>query len=215
MSAGRQYQAAAVAYKTGKLVAQSTSAFKKAVAQYLEDGKFSQAGKVMRELADNEEAAGQLSDAYASITSAIEYLETANEPVAASQMKSKAAQLALESGEFATAAELFEAVAAVQTLPSSTVEPYFKASLCHLIAGDTVATSQALQRFAGLSTEFMRSPEFIFVDEAINAIETVDHEAFVTALRKYETKGRVDPSKRRLIALIAVPPPEGGDDQLL
>jgi len=215
MGAARQYQAAALSYKNGKLAAQTAAAFKKAVSRYLEDGKFSQAGKAMRDLAEIQEAAGQFVDAYSSITSAIDYLDTAHEPIGASQLKSKAAQLAVECGEFANAAEYFESVAMAVTIPTSAVEPYFKAALCHLVAGDTVATSKSIQRFAGQSMDFARSPEFAFMDEAINAIDTSDHEAFQNALKKYEQKNKLDAWKRKLVTRIASALPAEGEDQLL
>jgi alpha-soluble NSF attachment protein len=214
-SAGRQYQAAALAYKNGASP-KAPEAWKKAIGRYVEGGKFSQAGKAMKELAEQQEAAGEHTEAFSSISSAIDYLESAHEPVAASQMKSKAAELAVECGEHATASELFESVASNATISSTAVEPYFRASLCHLVAGDSVATSKCLQRFAGQNADFARSAEFVFVDEVIGAMDASDRTAFEEAIKKFDSKGRrLDPWKKRIVAKIATNFPKEGEEDLL
>jgi alpha-soluble NSF attachment protein len=213
-SAGRQYQAAAMAYKNGGSD-KVADAWNKAISLYVEDGKFSQAGKAKKELAEVQEAAGDITAAYDSLTAAIDFLETAHEPVAASQLKSKAAHLAVDCGEFQTASDLFESVARNVTIATSAVEPFFKAALCHLVAGDAVASGKCLQQYASASMEFARSEEFTLVDELVQALETSDLEAFQNAIKKYDPKGRkFDAWKKRVIAGISAHLPKE-DDVLL
>lgn len=215
MSSGRQFQAAAVCYKNGQVADKATEAYKKAVGRYTEEGKFSQAGNAMRDLSEQQAAAGESHAAFESLTSAIEYLETAGTPAVAAQLKSKAADLAMDCSEFATAADLFEAIARNVSIPSSALEPLFKASLCHLSSGDAVAASKHLDRYVGLSLDFGRSPECSLVDSLIQALETSDREAFSSAIQTYESKSRrLDPLKKRLIAQAGQSLPKE-DDELL
>lgn len=214
-SAGRRYQEAAMAYANGKSP-KGVEAWSKAIGLYVEEGKFSQAGKAKKELAALQEADGQYTQAYDNLMAAIDFLETAHEPVAAGQLKSKAAHLAVDCGEFATAADLFEAVARNVTIATTAVDPYFKASLCHLVAGDAVEANKCLQRYAGASIEFARSEEFTLADEITSALETTDTEGFHEALKKYDPKNRkFDAWKKRVITAIADHFPKEGEEGLL
>lgn len=215
-SAGRMYQNAATSYKNGKSP-KAGSAWKSAVACYVEDGKFSQAGRAMKELSENEEAEGDFQGAFSSITSAIEYLESANEPVAASQLKGKSAELAVECNQFDVAADAFEAVARNATLGYAKPEPYFRACLCHLVSGDTVECSKSLERYVNDSPDFMRSAEFTLCDLLIKAVETQDRGAFDDAIKDFKTqgKGRLDAWKTKILVRIKESLPQEGDGELL
>lgn len=216
-SAGRQYQNAAISYKNGNLMDQAIRAWKSAIAQYVEDGKFSQAGRTMKELAEAEEAGGDFTSALSSVTSAIEYLESANEPVAASQLKGKAGELAVECKQFSLAAECFESVAKNATLSFATVDPYTRATLCHLVGGDSVESSKCLERFAANSMDFAKSPEFVLLDDIVKAVENQDRAAFDEAIKTFKTqgKGRLDSWKTKLLTRIRESLPMEGDQDVL
>lgn len=215
-AAGRQYQAAALAYKNGT-VANAIASFKIAVSLFVEDGKFSQAGKALKEQSQLEEAEGSIGDAFASICTAIDYLETANEPMAASQLREKAAQLACESNQCQTAAALFEAIAKNVSSSMAQIDPYFRATICHLAGGDTVATSKCLERYGADSSDFAKSAEFLFIDEIIQAIETGDRAIFEEAAKTYQQRGRLrlDAWKTQVLKRIKESIPEEGENLLL
>lgn len=215
-SSARQFQAAALCYKNGALPQKSVEALKKAVSRFIEDGKFSQAGNAMKEMSEQEMAAGDAEGAFASISTAIEYLETAGTPAVAHQLKSKAADLAMAGEKWTEAADFLEDISRNVTIASSAVEPLFKATLCILQAGDTVAASKALDRFISQCPEFMRSHEFALVDALVTSLETTDREAFNNAIQTYETKNRkLDPIKRNMVAKIASALPKEDEEGLL
>lgn len=215
-ASARQFQGAALCYKNGALPEKAIEALKKAVSRFIEDGKFSQAGNAMKEMSEQEMAAGDAEGAFASISTAIEYLETAGTPAVAHQLKGKAADLAMAGSKWNEAAEFFEDISRNVTIASSAIDPLFKATLCILQSGDTVAASKALDRFIAQSPEFMRSPEFALVDSLITALETTDREAFNNAIQTYETKSRkLDPIKRNMVAKIASALPKEDEEGLL
>lgn len=215
-SAARQFLAAALCYKNGALPQKACEVLKKAVVRFTEDGKFSQAGNAMKELSDQEMAAGDPDAAFSAISTAIEYLETAGTPAVAAQLKSRAAELAMMGEKWNEAAEFWEGIARNVTISSSAIDPLFKATLCILQTGDLVAASKALDRYIGHSPDFTRSQEFVLVDALITALENSDREAFNNAVQAYETRSRkLDPAKRSLIAKAASILPKEEEEGLL
>lgn len=215
-ASGRQYQAAAVCFKNGALAQKASEALKKAVARYIEEGKFSQAGNAMKEMSEQDMAAGDTEAAFESISTAIEYLETAGTPAVAHQLKSKAAELAMAGEKWAAAAEFWEDISRNVTIASSAIEPLFKAILCVLQSNDLVLASKALDRYISQCPEFMRSHEFALADAIVTALETSDREALQNAIQSYETKSRkLDPTKKNLIAKAAQALPKEDEEGLL
>lgn len=204
ISSARQYQSASLAYKLGNNFEKSIEALKLASNIYVEESQMSLAGKSMRDLSELQENSADLEGALESLTSAIEYLESANEPLTASGLKPRAAVLAAESGQFQLAANLYEESASKATISQSVIDFYFRAILCHLRSGDTVEASKSLERIGGKSSEFALSAEFIFIDSVIKAIDSMDQQAFEESVNlfKKNSRNRLDSWKTKILIQI-------------
>jgi alpha-soluble NSF attachment protein len=214
--AARQYQSAFLAYKLSD-IAKAETVIARATALFVDEVKMSVAAKTQRDLSEVQEKAGRFTEALESLQHAIDYHEAANEPVAASQLKTRAAPLAADVADWQLAASYFEDSAKSASMSTAVVDYYFRAAICHLAMDDTVATSKCIERFGGENVEFLKSAECAFLDSVITSIESYDKNGFEEAAKLFTRNSRngLDGWKTKVLKMIKDTIPNEGDHEVL
>lgn len=154
-------------------------------------GRFVQAGKVTRELAEKAEEREEWQQAYDLFKRALEVFQT--EPGAESEARNcklKVADIgAAKFSKWDESARMYEEVAAecvrIKLLQFHARGYLLRAFLCVCMLKDTVALSEALQRYLALDPSLPDSPEADFMAEASEAISEKSQEQFLQAQGKY------------------------------
>jgi len=199
------YVKAANAYKKENPVAAVTG-MTKAIEIYTDDGRFSQAAKYEKELAEMYEADNDIQNAMKHFETAADYFENENSPSSANSCLLKVAHFAGSLQNFHRAVELFEQVANASVsnnlLRWSVKEYFLKAGMCHLADGDIVATKKAVERYAQISPDFNGTREHKFLVQITEAFENYDAEEFKAAVGEFDTITKLDPWKTAILVTI-------------
>eukprot|EP01088_Endostelium_zonatum_P000201 TRINITY_DN1033_c0_g1_i1.p1 TRINITY_DN1033_c0_g1~~TRINITY_DN1033_c0_g1_i1.p1 ORF type:complete len:298 (-),score=79.88 TRINITY_DN1033_c0_g1_i1:84-977(-) len=177
--------------------------FEKALKYYTTEGKFSNAGKYKKEVAELYEKNGKMEKAMATYSTAAEYYENDNSVSGTNQCTLKVAHIAAELGKYEKAIESFEQVADRSKdnnlLKWSCREYYFKALICHLASGDRIGTRQALIKYKDSDVTFQNQIECRLIEQILDALEASDPEAIRVACNEYNEVSPLDPWKISLL----------------
>jgi len=199
------YVKAANSYKKDNLAA-AVSSMTKAIEIYTDDGRFGQAAKYEKELAEMCEADNDIQSAMKHYETAADYFENENSPSSANSCLLKVAHFAASLQNFHRAFELFEQVANASVsnnlLKWSVKEYFLKAGMCHLAEGDIVATKKSIERYAQISPDFNGTREHKFIMQITEAFENYDGEEFKSAVGEFDTITKLDPWKTAILVTI-------------
>jgi len=174
---------AAQAYKKENLPA-AIEAMEKAIKMYLDLGKFGQAAKYEKEIAEllEEDMLGTLKHYEA----AAEYFELDDQKHQASMCLAKAGDISAALGDFSKAYTIFDKIgskSAIEPLLKWVARDYFfKAVLCLLAQQDSVGAKKAILRYSSFSPQFESSREQKFAQQLVDAFENNNIEKFTSAI---------------------------------
>ena len=80
------------------------------------------------------------------------------------------------------------------------VKDYFlKAGICHLAAGDQVATRRALDQYRELENSFASTRENMLLTDLVGCVEEGDQEGFADKLFQFDQLSKLDKWKTTLL----------------
>lgn len=182
-SAATHYAKAARAYKAAEMDAQHELYLKLSIEIWTEEGKFSQAAKSVKDLAEEMETDEQFEDAAKMFLQAAEYYENCDSTryrisfyligyyslnvSTASGCKLRAAECLAFSGKFAEAATYFTELTVScmkKDLGKYKHDEYaIKAALCHLANGDLVAGKKVARKMTNQTSQSGRFGRILLV----------------------------------------------------
>ncbi|KAI8385720.1 soluble NSF attachment protein [Blakeslea trispora] len=203
----RAFESAAKSYKRVDTAA-AVSALREAVKLDQEGGNFRQAAKHYQEIAEICESTelDRPSEAKEAYEKAADLYNADDSPALANKCLLKVAQIAAELGDYNTAIEKFETVAAAAIddplLKWSLKEYCFKAGLCHLCTGDMVKSTQALSNYCNMDMSFETSREYNLLKGLIECIDQGDVDHFSQIVFDYDKLTRLDAWKTAILLKI-------------
>jgi len=224
--AGMMYERAAECYRTAnnkldalKCTVDSASAFKNAtppivekaidgftaaIDQYSMDGKFGQAAKYYKEIAELCENANDMDAALTSYENAAQMYTNDNKPSESTKCLIKVATMASEKGNFQRACEIFDK-AGKDSMQSrlgqySAKGYFFQSLLCHLASGDSVSVGIKIEEYEQVDYTFPTSRECQLVKKLLEATDNMDADAFGEACFEFNRISPLDPWKTSMLA---------------
>ncbi|KAH7373112.1 hypothetical protein KP509_17G037800 [Ceratopteris richardii] len=170
---------------------------------FMEIGRLSMAAKYFKEIAETyekEEAFAESMDFY---EKAAELYEGEDSTSQASQCKLKVAQFAAVLEQYSKAIEIFETVASQSmnnNLTRYSVKGYLlNAGLCHLVGCDSIAISNALEKYQEMDPSFSNSRECKLLMDLAASIEEEDVDKFTDAVKEFDSMTRLDQWKTTIL----------------
>lgn len=173
----------------------------------LDDGKFTQAARYLKEIAEIYESNQDLKEALIYYEKAADLYETENDN-SQIQCWTKIANLMTtkEIGNFAEAIKIYEKLVNKSIdnnlLKFKTKEYLFKAGLSWLSLDDMVGATRALDRYDTLDASFQDSREAKFLREIIENIKRYDVDGFTNAVIEYDSVTHLDPWTTQILLII-------------
>lgn len=177
------------------------------IAHYTTKGNFRRAATHQQNLAElYEMEIGDQKKALQAYDTAAQWYESDNAEALANKLYLKVADLAALEGDYQTAIAKLEAVATSSVnnnLMKWSVKDYFlKAGICHLAAGDQVATRRALEHYSQLDNTFASTREHMLLTDLLGAMEEGDQEGFTDKLYQFDQLSKLDKWKTTLLLRI-------------
>ena len=175
-----------------------------AIAHYTSKGNFRRAATHQQNLAEvYENEVGDQKKALEAYETAAQWFESDNAEALASKLYLKVGDLAALEGDYAKACDRFESVAR-QSLQNnlmrwSVKEYLLKAGICHLAAGDIVATKRALEQYKEWDNSFMQQRECMLLTDLVGCVEEGDQDGFSEKLFQYDQMSKLDKWKTSLL----------------
>ncbi len=175
-----------------------------AIQHYTSKGNFRRAATHQQNLAEvYEMEIGDQKKALEAYDTAAQWYESDNAEALANKLYLKVADLAALEGDYQNAITKLETVAKSSlnnNLMRWSVKDYFlKAGICHLAAGDQVATKRALQQYAELDGSFASTRENMLLSDLVGCVEEGDQEAFSDKLFQFDSMSKLDKWKTTLL----------------
>ena len=175
-----------------------------AIQHYTSKGNFRRAATHQQNLAEvYEMEIGDQKKALEAYDTAAQWFESDNAEALANKLYLKVGDLAALEGDFRRAIEKFETVAKSSlnnNLMRWSVKDYFlKAGICHLAAGDLVATKRALEQYRELDNSFSQTRENMLLTDLVGAVEEGDQDAFSDKLYQFDQLSKLDKWKTSLL----------------
>lgn len=175
-----------------------------AISHYTSKGNFRRAATHQQNLAEVYELElGDQKKALEAYETAAQWFESDNAEALANKLYLKAADLAALEGDYASAIQKFEGVAKSSlnsNLMKWSVKDYFlKAGICHLAAGDIIATKRALEQYRELDNAFGGTRENMLLGDLCQAVEDGEQEAFADKLFQFDQLSKLDKWKTTLL----------------
>lgn len=172
----------------------SNAAFLKMITAAKESGRFMQAGKAMRELAESLEDQGKEEKAYVMYKDALDlFSKEASATTEIRGCKEHIAELTGRiNGNYAESSRLLEEIGIectkIQLLQFHARGYFLTAFLCLCVSPDKVTLDLARERYASVDPTFNGSFECDFMTQASEAIENTDIEALADATAKLKQR---------------------------
>ena len=175
-----------------------------AISHYTSKGNFRRAATHQQNLAEvYEMELGDQKKALEAYDTAAGWFESDNAEALANKLFLKVGDLAALEGDFPRAIDKFESVAKSSlnnNLMRWSVKDYFlKAGICHLAAGDQIATKRALDQYRELDNSFSQTRENMLLADLVGAIEEGDQDAFAEKLYQFDQLSKLDKWKTSLL----------------
>ena len=175
-----------------------------AIQHYTSKGNFRRAATHQQNLAEVYELEiGDQKKALQAYETAAQWYESDNAEALANKLYLKVADLAALEGDYANAINKLETVAKSSlnnNLMRWSVKDYFlKAGICHLAAGDNIATRRALDQYRELDNSFASTRENMLLTDLIGAVEERDQEGFSDKLFQFDSLSKLDKWKTTLL----------------
>ncbi|ETN37975.1 uncharacterized protein HMPREF1541_07598 [Cyphellophora europaea CBS 101466] len=175
-----------------------------AITHYTSKGNFRRAATHQQNLAEvYENEIGDQKKALEAYETAAGWFESDNAEALASKLYLKVGDLAALEGDYSRACDKFESVARASlqnNLMRWSVKEYLlKAGICHLAAGDLVATKRALEQYKEWDNSFVQQRECMLLEDLTHAVEEGDQDGFSEKLFQYDQMSKLDKWKTGLL----------------
>jgi len=181
-------------------IPQAIDCMSKGIVLLTEDGKFSQAGKYEKELAEMYETVVDPDNAIKHFDIAGEYYDMEGSKTTAAECYGKIVPLYAAKGDFGKAAEILEKMAdgIGGSLSKYTIKEHcLKAAIMYLCIPDTVAAKKAVERWSNkYSDNFRGTREKTFVIQLVGAATNGDADVFKKIISEWESVSALDSFKR-------------------
>ena len=174
-------------------------AFRGAISNYCEAGRFNQAAKLQKEIAEMYEGDSNAPEAIENFVQAATFFETEKSKSMANQCMAKVAELCssvLQPPDYARAAKVYEDLGKGcldSPLVKYNAKNHFLAAIfCKLAQGDAVAARQKFDQYVGLDFSFRDAREGTLCNSLIEAFDATDPDAFATACAEFDRVNKLD-----------------------
>lgn len=179
------------------------SCLEKAIDAFTELGRLSLAGKHHKDIGEMLEGEGNMEKAMFHFEQAAELYEGEEQSSTANTCKLKVAQFAAQLGAYLKAVEIFEAVALASldnNLLKYSVKTYLlSAGLCQLCRNDSVAVSNALEKYESMDPTFKGTRECKLLRDLAAATEEGDVQQFTQVIADFDSLSRLDSWKTTVL----------------
>jgi alpha-soluble NSF attachment protein len=177
--------------------------FRNAIALHCESGRFNQAAKLTKQIAELFEQDGNKEEAITNYDQAADYYSGENSTQAANQCLLKVASYSAELEKYDKAVEIYTSVGE-QCLESNLLKfnakgHFLNAGLCILCKGDTVAMRSAVEKFKETDFTFAGSRECTLLEEVTQAFEDYNADAFTDVVFNFDNVSKLDPWKTSML----------------
>lgn len=198
--------------------------FQKGIEIYSNSGRYQQAAKQLKnvaELFEQEEKLDRAVEYYQKAADMFEMDEHSKSAI--SQCKVKLAELFAKQGKFTEAAQIFEKegekALANHLLQFGARDHFLKAGILHLATGDAVTATIACDRYHQMDPRLDGTRESQLLKGLTGAFVENDLDGFMAAVQEYDSISRLDPWKTELLVeakkkLMAVGHTEAGEVDL-
>jgi len=190
------------------------AAMLKGISLLSEDGKFSQAAKYEKELAEMFETLGDLDNAIKHYEIAGEYFDMEGSKATGAGCLEKIIPIVSDKGDYHKAIELIEKICdgySTSLSRYSIKELCLKAGILYLCVPDKVAANKGMDKWAAKYGDFKGSREHQFLSQLIVAFQKDDGDMFKKAVDEWQTISSLDRFKDKFLAK-ALEKLEGGDE---
>jgi alpha-soluble NSF attachment protein len=192
------------------------AAMLKGIGLLSEDGKFSQAAKYEKELAEMFETIGDLDNAIKHYEIAAEYYDMEGSKTTGAGCLEKIIPIICEKGDFHKAIELIEKICESfsSSLAKHSIKEFLlKAGILYLCIPDKIAANKSLEKWtAKYSSEFKGTREFHFLSNLISSFMKEDTELFKLAIEEWQSISTLDRFKEMYLEK-ALEKLSGGDEE--
>lgn len=172
----------------------------------LNDGKFLQAARYLKEVAELYEEDREVEKALASFKEAADLYEGENDLSQVIQCLTKVAHFLTTTSNFSDAIAIYEKLVSKcidnNILKFKCNEYLFKAGLANLAMDDLVAAIRTLDGYNCMYISFQGSREERFLRELVESLEQYDVEAFTNAVVEFDSITPLDPAKTSILLAI-------------
>eukprot|EP00401_Gymnodinium_catenatum_P076687 CAMPEP_0117499490 /NCGR_PEP_ID=MMETSP0784-20121206/22272_1 /TAXON_ID=39447 /ORGANISM="" /LENGTH=334 /DNA_ID=CAMNT_0005294639 /DNA_START=45 /DNA_END=1047 /DNA_ORIENTATION=+ len=184
---------------------QAADQYEKAVSILSANGRFQQSGKLLMQVAELYESERlnhtEVKEFYKRAAEMFELDDHGKSNLTKCNLK--VAEFAAKDGDIQGAIQIFESEGekALQNtlLQYGAKEHFLKAGILHLVAGDSVTVSIAVDKYRALDPRFADSREGTLLSGLAEAFANSDVEAFTDCLREYDSITRLDAWKVDLL----------------
>jgi len=185
--------------------------YRSAITMLCDSSRLTQAAKMSKQLGELlskelEVNSETVTEAIESYEQAAELFEMENAKSQASQCMAKVAELAsaaLDPPDLIRAAQIYEDLGKqcldINLLKYNAKGYFVQSLLCCLANGDSIAASQALERFMNMDYTLSGSREGKFCTSLVQSAENYDTEGFATACFEFDRISKLDPWKTSML----------------
>lgn len=181
--------------------------FQNAIEHYAQSARFQQCARLQKDLGELYE--NDLRDQKAALDAyikAADYYDMDDSKSNANTMRLKTASLTALNGNYAEAAETFEAVAQAalnnNLLKYGAREHLLRAGLCRLCISDMVGAQRAVETYSSMDPSFPSSREGRLLQDILESVEQGDAEAFTNHVFEYDSVSKLDEWKTTILLKI-------------
>mmetsp|Transcript_4081 Transcript_4081/g.7156 ORF Transcript_4081/g.7156 Transcript_4081/m.7156 type:complete len:289 (+) Transcript_4081:79-945(+) len=203
--AATAYADAALCFKKCS-VPDAVNCYRQAIEIFVDMGRFPQAAKFEKEIAQLYEEENNVEDAIGAYQQAADYYQGEDSTSAANQCLLQVAQLSAQVNKFKEAIKIFEQCAETalnnNLLKWSAKEYLLKAGLCVLALNDMDAAKRAVQRYKTMDMSFDGSRECKLLEDIIGSFDEVDEQQFTDVVYEFDQITKLDAWKTSLLLKI-------------
>lgn len=191
-----------------------------AVNLLLEIGRLNMAAKHCKDLGEIHETEQNFEKAISFYERAADLYQSEESTTSANQCLQKVAELSAQLEQYPKAIDIYETIARHSlnsNLLKYSVKGYLlNAGLCQLCRNDTVAITNALERYQDLDPTFSGTREYKFLADLAASVDEEDVGKFTAVVAEFDSMTRLDPWKTTLLlrAKNALKAKEDAEDDL-
>ncbi|TMW60517.1 hypothetical protein Poli38472_000559 [Pythium oligandrum] len=173
--------------------------FKTAIAMLCDAGRFSNAAKLQKQIAEIYEGQDNKEEALENYRQAADYFSGENQQSSANNMLLKVAQFSAQLERFDAAMEIYESIAKSSMesnlLKFNAKNHLLNAGICALATKDLVLVQMKWQEYQEIDYTFADSREGKFLQAMVQAFEGFSSDAFADAVYQFDTISKIEPWK--------------------